>query len=198
MKTSTPPVSLFTILTSTLPQALKDEITETDSFLKALRPLKFKRTIDKRANKITCVAADYGVSYMFKITGDTLAHNFQWYIVTGGKPETWHRKADYMEETLDEIAKADYPFAVRVFNALKHCPGGDNCYGMRCLARTPYAFGEQKRLTCHGKVELGSNSEDFSDAREFFRYLNGLVTKKLANGEPPQERIILYKTKRSL
>ena len=30
-------------------------------------------------------------------------HHFGWYIVYNGKLETWHRKADYMEEILVEI-----------------------------------------------------------------------------------------------
>lgn len=190
--------SPFDSMISTLPQALKDEITQTDQYLKSLRPLKFKRTVDIKAQKITYVASDYGVSYMFKISDDVLAHNFQWYIVYNGKPETWHRRADYMEETLDYTAKSDLPLAERIFNALKTCPGFDNCYGERCLARTVYAFHGQKKLTCHGKVELGLNRDDFYDARVFIRYFNELVKEKITNGAPPPEKIIVCKTKRSL
>ncbi len=190
--------SPFDSMISTLPQALKDEITQTDQSLKSLRPLKFKRTVDPKAKKITYVASDYGVSYMFKVTDDVLAHNFQWYIVYNGKPETWHRRADYMEETLVYIAKNDFPLAERIYNALRTCPGLDNCYGQRCLARTVYAFNGQKKLTCHGKVEPGFNHEGFRDAREFFRYFNELVKEKIADGEPPPEKIIVCKTKRSL
>ena len=190
--------SIFESIMVELSQAFKDEIAETDRYLKAIRPLKFKRAIDRKAGKITYVAADYGVSYMFKISDDRLDHNFQWYIVYNGKPETWHRKADYMEETLVEIAKNDYPLAGRIYDSLRICPGFDNCYGERCLARTPYAFDGQKRLTCHGKVELGTSGDDFRDAREFFRYFNELIKGKIANGEPLPEKIIVCETKRSL
>lgn len=193
-----PSISLFDSMISELPQALKDEIVKTDKHLKTMRPLKFKRSIDKKAKKITYVASDYGVSYMFKISADTLTHNFQWYIVYNGKPETWHRRADYMEETLEFIAKSDFPLSMRIYNALKSCPGSDNCYGERCLARTPYAFNGQKRLTCHGSVILGINPNDFNDARNFFNYLNELVNEKTNNGEPLPEKIILCKTKRTL
>jgi len=190
--------SPFESIISTLPQALKDEITETDQYLKALRPLKFKRTIDPKAKKITYVASDYGISYMFKISGTELAHNFQWYIVCCGKPETWHRRADYMEETLSYIAKTDQPLSERIFNALKTCPGSDNCYDQRCLARTVYTFSGQRKLTCHGRVELGLLHNDFCDAREFLRYFNELVNEKIASKEPLPEKIIVCKTKRSL
>ena len=62
------PLSPFGSMISTLPQALEDEIAETDQYLRALRPLKFKRTVDPKAKKITYVASDYGISYMFRIS----------------------------------------------------------------------------------------------------------------------------------
>ena len=192
------PKPLFEIMIADLPQEYKDEITKTDIYLKSMRPLKFKRTIDKKAKKITYVASDYGVSYMFKISNDKLTHNFQWYIVYNGKPETWHRRADYMEETLIHIAKSDPALSDRVYNALKICPGFDNCYGERCLARTPYAYKNKKRLTCHGGVELGMDQNDFFDAREFFRYLNELIEEKINSEEPLPEKIIVCQTKRSI
>ncbi|MCL2056677.1 MAG: hypothetical protein FWH02_05595 [Oscillospiraceae bacterium] len=180
-----------------MPKEYQDRILETDEFLYALRPMKFKRVPDKNGNKITYVAPDYGVSYMFKVDGG-FKHNFQWYIVHSGKPETWHRKSDFMEETLVKISESDLPLAERIFKSLKPCPGFDNCYGERCLARTPYAFNGQKRLTCHGSVYLGLGDDDFSDARKFFRYLNGLIKEKTANGELRAEKIILCKTDRSV
>ena len=109
----------FDDITAKLPQAYKDEIIETDRYLKALRPLKFKRTIDKNAEKITYAVSDYGVSYIFYISAEKPAHKFQWYIVTNCKPEQWYRKADYMEETLAYIAKSDAPLSARIYNALK-------------------------------------------------------------------------------
>ena len=74
----------------------------------------------------------------------------------------------------------------------------NGCHGEGCLARTPYAFNGHKRLTCHGSVALGSGKDDFCDAREFFRHLNELIKEKIANEELPAEKIILYKTNRSL
>ena len=103
-----------------------------------------------------------------------------------------------MEETLAYITKTDLPLAERIYNALKTCPGLDNCYGPRCLARTVYSFDGQKKLTCHGKVELDLFRQDFCDAREFLRYFNELVKEKITNNEPLPEKIIVCKTKRSL
>ena len=196
--TGAPRKSLFDEMIAEFPRDFRDEIIQTDNYLKAMRPLKFKRTVDKKAKKITYVASDYGVSYMFKIDGDKFTHNFQWYIVYNGKPETWHRRADFMEETLAEIAKNDRLLAVRIYNALKTCPGLNSCHGERCLARTVYAFEEQRRLTCHGSVELGMNHGDFCDAREFFGYFNGLVEEKINAGEALPKKIIVRQTKRSL
>lgn len=190
--------SLFEEMIQTLPLEIQKELIQTDGWLKAIKPLKFRRTIDRKAHKITYVASDYGVSYLFKIEKDQLEHRFQWYIVYNGKPETWHRKADYMEETLERIAEEDYGLAVRIYQALKQCPGGENCHGERCLARTVYAFKGEKILTCHGSVHLQPNHEDFEDAREFFHYFNELVKEKEETGESLPEKIILCQTKRSL
>ena len=200
---NTTKVSVFDTVLNEFPTKIRKEIIKTDGYLKSLRPLRFKRVVDKKAKKITYVASDYGVSYMFRMSDDGQAmghdfsHNFQWYLVYNGKPETWHRRGDFMEETLIEIAKHDYPLALRVFNSLRGCPGLDNCHGERCLARTPYTFEDKKRLTCHGSVVLGHNKNDFQDARDFFRFFNELVIDKVNNGEPLPEKIIVSKMKRS-
>jgi hypothetical protein len=178
-----------------LSNEFQNEIIETDGFLKSLRPMKFKRVIDKGGGKITYVASDFGVSYSVKMSGEQFLHNFWWYIIHKGKPETWHRKADHMEEALVEIAKNDMSLSERIFNAFKDC---DHCYGAGCLAKTIYTFDDKKRLTCHGRVNLGMCQEDFHDVREFFRCVNVLFERKIANGEMPPDKIILANTKRSL
>ena len=159
-----------------LPREYQDEIAETDTFLRNLKPLKFKRSIDKNGGKITWVASDYGVSWQIEPDGNYTQHSFWWYIVTGGKPETWHRKADYMEEALNEIAKSDPQLAGRIFYALNDC--ADCGYGSGCLGKTLYEYDGVKRLTCHGKAVLRMCHGDFNDVREFFRHLNDLVAKK--------------------
>jgi hypothetical protein len=181
-----------------IPEKLQYEILGMDKYFKSLQPMKFKRVLDKNGNKITYVTSEYGISYMFKYSDGEFKHNFQWYIVYNGKPETWHRKADYMEETLVKIAENDKPFAIRIYNSLKSCQGSNNCCGERCLARTPYTFDGQKRLTCHGSVELDTRKKDFDDVRKFFKYLNDLIKQKIANGEQPPEKIILQKAKRHI
>jgi len=184
-----------------MPNEFHSEILETDKYLKTMRPLKFRRVVDKNGNngnKITYVASEHGISYAFRVSDNKFRHNLQWYLVHQGKAETWHRRADYMEETLDKIAKNDYPLSVRIFSALRNCPGFDNCYGDRCLARTPYSFAGKKKLTCHGNVELSSDKDGFCDARVFIRYVNELVKDKIANSEPPPEKIILCETNRSV
>jgi hypothetical protein len=179
-----------------LPEEFRDDIIEMDIYLKSLRPLKFKRVIDKYGTKITYVASNFGISYSVKVSGNQFTHNFWWYIIHKGKPETWHRKADYMEATLAEIAKHDAQLSERIINAFKNC---NHCYGAGCLAKTLYTFNGQKRLTCHGRVELNMCHDDFQNARKFFRYLNVFMEQKISNGDPPiLEKIILVNTKRSL
>lgn len=102
--------------------------------------------------------------------------------------ETWHRRADYMNEILAEIAKADLPLAKRIFSALNDCVG---CYDNGCLAKTRYEFEGQKRLTCHGRVMLRMCHEDFQDAREFFSHLNVLLERKSMEGSLQTEKILL-------
>ena len=174
-----------------LPLEYKDELQKMDEFLKTLKLMKFKRTIDKRGGKITYVSSDFGFSYAIHIYEDRLSHSFSWYLVSSGKPETWHRKADYMEEVLNVIAKIDIQFAKRIFYALNDCVG---CYGSRCLAKTLYKFNEEKRLTCHGRVMLRMCHEDFLDAREFIRHLSELLDRKSAEGSLQTEKILLLKS----
>jgi len=169
------PKPTFESVISALSQETKNEITKMDNFLTSLRPVKFKRALDKNGGKISYVASDFGISYMVNVSGAESSQNFGWYIVTGGKPETWHRKADCMEETLAEIARSDPPLAERIFYALNDCV---DCYGQRCLAKTPYAFNGQKKVACHGRVMLRICSSDFNDVREFFLHLNTLPGKK--------------------
>lgn len=184
------PKATFDTVLSQLPKEYQGKMMEMDSFLTSLRPMKFKRVIDKNGGKITYIASDYGVSYGFNISAGQLTHNFGWYIVTSGKPETWHRKADFMEETLAEIKTIDHPLATRIFYALNDCVG---CYGARCLAKTGYAFDGQKRLSCHGRVLLRMCEEDFHDARDFFGHFNVLMAQKIADGYPWPEKLFLIK-----
>jgi len=169
------PKPTFESVMSGLPQECRDEIIKMDNFIMSLRPVKFKRMVDKNGGKITYVASDFGISYMVNVSGAESSQNFGWYIVTGGKPETWHRKADNMEEILAEITKSDPPLAERIFYALNDCVA---CYGQRCLAKTSYAFNGQKKVTCHGRVMLRMCSCDSHDVREFFLHLNTLLTPR--------------------
>ena len=176
---------------SLLPESFQKEIKETEGFLKSLRPLKFKRMIDKNGGKITYIAADFGISYAIKIYGNRMSQNFGWYIVTSGKPETWHQKADHMLETLNLIRQTDPPLAARIFYAVNDCIG---CYGPHCLAKKAYTFDGHTRLSCHGgRVVLRMCHEDFHDVREFFRHVNALMEQKIANSSPLIEKIMLKK-----
>ena len=184
------PKPTFESVISGLPRGFGDRIIEMDHYLRAMRPLKFKRMVDKGGYKITYVASDFGVSYAINVFDSQFTHYFNWYIVYNGKPETWHRKADDMEETLVEIAKSDPQLSERIFYALNDCVG---CYGSGCLAKTLYAYNGQKRLTCHGRVLLRMYDNDLHDAKEFFRHLNMLIERKIENGDLHQEKILLMK-----
>jgi hypothetical protein len=152
--------------------------------------MKFKRTVDKNGGRISYVASDFGFSYALTVSGAESTQNFGWYIVTGGKPDTWHQKADYLEEALNETAKTDERLAGRIFYALNDCVG---CYGSRCLAKRLYTFKDEKRLSCHGRVLLHTGDDDYRDAREFIARLNAMLGRKLAGGGFAQEKIYVKK-----
>ncbi|MCL2462820.1 MAG: hypothetical protein FWF44_09155 [Defluviitaleaceae bacterium] len=154
---------------SELPEDMRAEIRETDEFLKSLRPLRFRRSVADK--KITYVASDYGFSYTMYMSGWVMHHGFQWYIVTNGKPETWGRKADMMEDALGYIAQTRPELAGRIFDSLNDCVG---CHEY-CMAKTPYAYAGQKKLACHGHVSLKMRAGDFRDARDFCAALNELI-----------------------
>jgi hypothetical protein len=156
---------------SLLPAYIQSEIENMDEYLKSLKPLKFKRNIEKNGNKITYVASDYGLSYAIYLSNDIFDHSLQWYIVTSGKPETWHRKADMMEETLSRLANTSPAFAERMFYSLDDCVG---CY-KNCLAKTKYQFCEKRKMVCHGKLKFKMSASGFEDVRTFIEEVNRLV-----------------------
>jgi len=176
---------------SKLSPQFQNEARKMDTFFKSLRPMKFKRVLDKGGSKITYVASDFGISYLIVASGAESYHRFCWYIVYSGPVETWHRRADYMEEVLTEINKSDTHLAQRIFDRLVDCSG---CYS-KGLCKTLYQFNGEKKLNCHGNVLLRMNLDDFSDVREFFRYLNALIEQNITNGDPPPEKIILSKSR---
>jgi len=180
------------VLAKVSPQ-FQPEILEMDTLFKSLRPMKFKRVIDKSVSKITYVASEVGISYTIVASGAETYHHFGWYLVYSGPVETWHRRADYMEEILAEIAKTDAALAEFIFSRLADCNG---CYPGG-LCKTPYEFNGNKVVNCHGRVVLQMNTNDFNNVREFFRYLNKFIERKIMNGDPPPEKIILINTRRN-
>jgi hypothetical protein len=136
-----------------------------------LKALKFKRQIEKNGNKIAYVASDFGFSYAIYLSNDIFDHSLQWYLITSGKPETWHRKADRMEETLSRLADTSPDFAERMFSNLDDCTG---CYA-NCLARTKYQYRGKSKAVCHGKLKFKMSPSGFEDVRTMVDAINQLV-----------------------
>ena len=158
---------------SLLPAHIQSEIVKTDGYLKSLKPLKFKRQIEKNGNKITYVASDDGFSYAIYLSNDIFDHSLQWYLITNGRPETWHRKADRMEDTLNSLARTSPELAKRMFFNLDDCVG---CY-KDCLARTRYRFNDKRKASCHGKLKFKMSASGFEDVRAFVGEINRLVAE---------------------
>ncbi|WP_040949320.1 hypothetical protein [Gorillibacterium massiliense] len=152
---------------SSLPKEIYEEILRTDAFLRSLRPMKFKRLVEKHGNKITYLASEQGFSYTIYPSNDIMHHSLSWYIITGSKPEFWHRKADGMEATLSKLAETSPELAERLFHNLIECIA---C--CECLVKTPYAFNGHKKMTCHGLMEFKMCRSDFEDVRAFIRAAN--------------------------
>lgn len=142
---------------------------DIDVWLRSLHPVKFKRQIDKNGEKITYVASEQGLSYQVYISGGVMTHTIWWYILTQGKPETWGRKADNMENTLSYIAKSDSDFAHKLFNSFYKCVGG---YGSGCGGKTIYTFDSRKVVACHGKMHFNMNLSEFEDVKRFITAVN--------------------------
>lgn len=153
-----------------LPEEIHAEILKTDEFLRSLKPMKFKRQIEKHGNKITYLASDYGFSYALHPSNDVMTHSMSWYILTGSKPELWHRKADRMEETLKRLAENSPELAERMFLNLAECIGCNS----QCAVRTLYQFKEKKKAVCHGIMKLKMCVSDFEDVRAFISAVNEL------------------------
>lgn len=155
---------------SRLPMNIQNEIIKMDEYLKSLKLFKFKRQIEKNGNKITYVASDDGFSYAIYLSNHLFDHSLQWYLITKGKPETWHRKDDRMEETLNRLMRKDPGFTQRMFFSLDDCVG---CYKY-CLARTRYQLANQKKAVCHGKLKFTMNPSGFADVRTFIEEVKAL------------------------
>lgn len=156
---------------SLLPANIQGEIVKIDEYLRSLKRFKFKRQIEKNGNKITYVASDYGFSYAIYLSNDLFDHSLQWYIVMNGKPETWHRKADLMEETLNRLASEAPDFAERMFFGLDDCVG---CY-KNCLAKTRYQLHDKQKNVCHGKLKFKMSASGFEDVRTFIEEIHRIV-----------------------
>ncbi len=154
-----------------LPKTLRDKVSDMDEWLLSLRPMRFRRQVDKRGEKISYVASEQGFSYSVHISKNTLFHTLQWYILTGSKKTWGQRKANRMEETLNFLAQSDPNYANRMFNKLYECVGG---YGPGCVARTPYTFSGKKIIACHGKMVFNMNISEFDDAKRFISAVNEL------------------------
>lgn len=148
---------------SLLPENIQKEIVKMDEYLKSLKLFKFKRQIEKNGNKITYVASDFGFSYAIYLSNHLFDHSLQWYLITSGKPETWHRKADDMEAILSRLMQKNPDFAQRMFFSLDDCVG---CY-KNCLGRTRYRLGAKSKAVCHGKLKFKMSPSGFEDARVF-------------------------------
>ena len=156
---------------SRLPFPTQEEIKAMDGFLKSMKVLKFKRQLEKNGNKITYVASDFGFSYAIYLSNDLFDHSLQWYIVTNGKPETWHRKADRMEDTLNLLHQTEPEFAARMFFGLDDCVG---CYP-NCLAKTRYMFEGKVKHACHGKLKFKMNASGFEDAQRSIQAIATII-----------------------
>lgn len=160
----------FDMCISFLPIEIQKKIIETDEFLRSLRPLKFKRQIEKYGNKITYLASEYGLSYTIYPSNDIMHHSLNWYIITNGKPELWHRKADLMEATLNMLGQNNPELAERLFTNLRECIA---C--CKCIVKTPYEFNDKKKLTCHGTMEFKMSVPEFDDVQAFINTVNLLL-----------------------
>ena len=175
---ATPKITSFDECISLLDDNIKNEIIITNDYLLSLKPLKFKRKVAD--GKITYLSSDNGFSYIMYFSNDMMYHSLQWYIITSGKPEFWHRKADRMVETLQNSEASSPEFAKRMFDNLLECVG---CYPGGCLVNTKYEFDGRKKGVCHGKMEFKMKTGDFYDVRSFIKILNEILIERGHNGQ---------------
>jgi len=165
-------MSYQTMLDS-MPTQLQNEASDMDAFIKSLRPLKFKRSVDKK--KINYVCADYGISYAIFPDSTRLSYEpsqtFGWYYLCDRETKEWYRKTDYFVQTLTAIGKNDPQAAKRIFSTADSCL---SCKGNPCSAIGYHYDGEDK-LACYGRMVFSLDKVGFEDVRLFFRHLNTLM-----------------------
>ncbi len=166
------PKPTFESVLAQAPQALQSEMRAMDAYLKALRPLKFRRVVDK-SGRIKYVAPEFGISYGMNVLEAESHHHFGWYFLYDKIERKWYLKSDRMEEVLAEIAETDPGLAEKIFLGLKEC---SLCKSPSC-GQIEYEYNGKEKTTCYGRVRLRLCAEDFSDARAFFGRLNGLIAR---------------------
>ena len=159
---------------SLLPEQIRNEIIKLDEHMKTFRELKIKRQLEKNGNKITYISSDYGFSYAIYLSNDMFDHSLQWYIITNGKPDTWHRKANGMEEVLERLYKKTPEFAERMFLNLDDCVG---CYD-NCLVKTSYYLKDKQKNVCHGKLKFKMSISGLEDVCIFLEEINCIVQEQ--------------------
>jgi hypothetical protein len=158
---------------SVLPAGVMKEINKMDLYLKSLSTLKFKRTVDKKNNKISYVSIDYGISYLIKLKNTQ--QEFGWYYIYDKQEEKWYRKTDYMINVFNEI---NPDIAERLFSFLTECTF---CRDVENCGRLLYEYKGQKKTTHYGRVILGLKKQDFDDVKDFFNSLETLYYNKLSS-----------------
>lgn len=156
-----------------LPDDIQSDIRKSDRFLKQMKPLSFRRQIDKNGTKITYLASKHGFSYAIYPSNDIMHHSLNWYVITNKKPDAWHRKDDKMEATLNELAKAHPDIAKNLYHHLRECIHCNN----QCAVKTLYEFEDEGLLTCHGIMEFKMFTSDFEKVRLFIDTINRLLDK---------------------
>lgn len=156
-----------------LPEEVQQSIRELDEFVKKLKHIKFKRKIDRKGQKISYFAPVQGISYHINLSNELFEHTLQWYLITNGPVETWHRKSNDMEDVIQLLSRKDQHFANRMTNSFVECfgctPG--------CLAVTPYSLNKRTINSCHGKLKFHMSQKGIGDVQNFMSGLNEYYKK---------------------
>ena len=149
------------------PQELQCMIMEMDVFLKSLKLLKFKRSIERSGTKINYVSAEYGISYAIMISAKEQLQHFGWYYLHDKVTNNWYRKHDYLVDTLTRIAKTAPQATGYLFDSINECTA---CKDGDC-GKIPYEYDDRQKFACYGRIHLPMSHDGFANAKLFFSTL---------------------------
>jgi len=163
-----------------LPEAVQQEIIQTNEHLLSMKKLKIRRSIEgtHKGCRIKYNSSEFGFGYHI-IASKGWASHFFWFSMHFNHKygDFGARKCDHTEAMLNKIAETSPAQAAKIFDYYGEC--GICVYASRgSKCPTVYEHNNVKKTTCHGQMKMNMKPETFQDVRIVFDALYEILLEK--------------------